>query len=163
MTRPSAQASSPGMAPNVAARASRSPKRRVFPSEHDEQCALTAWASWWRSRLPELDRLYAIPNGGQRGKAQAGKLKAEGTRRGVLDLALPVARGGYFGLYIEMKAKDGRLSPEQRAEIAALALDGYLGLVAYGMQEAVQIIEWYLAKQPTKIAGPRLVPPFKGL
>lgn len=157
------EVSSPGPASNVATRVPRSPKPRVFPSEHAEQCALMEWVRWWTPRLPALARLYAIPNGGQRGKAQAGKLKAEGVRKGVLDLALPVARGGWFGLYIEMKAKDGRLTPEQRAEITALALDGYLGLVAYGMQEAVQIIEWYLAKQPTKIAGPRLVPPFKGL
>lgn len=119
------------------------------------------WAAMQRTRLPGIHRLYAIPNGGHRGKAAAGKAKAEGARKGVLDLCLPQARGGWFGLYVELKAATGRLSPEQRDELTALAQDGYLGLTAYGWQEASKIIEWYLGKEPTEHRGSRLVAPFK--
>ena len=61
-------------------------------SEHHEQCALFAWL---RLQWPDLDRVsFAIPNGGHRHKAVAGKLKAEGVKAGVPDIfiAYPIAR-----------------------------------------------------------------------
>lgn len=118
------------------------------------------WAAMQRTRLPGIHRLYAIPNGGHRSKATAGKAKAEGARKGVLDLCLPLARGGWFGLYVELKTTTGKLSPEQRDEVKALAQDGYLGLVAHGWPEAAKVLEWYLGKDPTEHRGSRLVPPF---
>ena len=46
-------------------------------SEHDEQVALFEWAAMNRSRIPELKLMFAIPNGGHRHKAVAGKMKAD--------------------------------------------------------------------------------------
>lgn len=120
--------------------------------EHTEQAYLMKWVELNRKRLPGVDRIFAIPNGGKRGKAAAGKLKAEGVRPGVLDLFLPLARGGYFGLFIEMKALDGRLSPEQAIEIGLLTDDRYLALTAYGMQAGIDILEWYMRCEPTPVA-----------
>lgn len=131
--------------------------------EHTEQKYLIEWARLNARRLPALARLYAIPNGGGRSKAQAGMLKAEGVRKGVFDLCLPVARGGWHGLYIEMKAIGGRVSLEQRSELTLLAHDGYLGMVAFGMRSAIEIIEWYLAKPRTEIHGQRAVPPWPSM
>lgn len=144
------------------------PRRGPAPNpprrdEHTEQKYLIDWTRLNARRLPALTRLYAIPNGGGRGKAQAGMLRAEGVRKGVLDLCLPVARGGWHGLYIEMKAAGGRVSPEQQSEILLLAHDGYLGMVAYGMAAAIDIIEWYLAKPRTEIHGQRAVPPWPSI
>jgi len=75
-------------------------------SEHAHQAALI---SWWAIAhkafgLPEY-ALLAIPNGGMRNKAVAGKLKAEGVRAGIVDLVLPVSRKGYHSLWIEMKQR----------------------------------------------------------
>ncbi|MBC3486703.1 VRR-NUC domain-containing protein [Pseudomonas sp. SWRI50] len=57
-------------------------------------------------RYPQAYKLiYHVPNGGHRIKAVAAKLKGQGVKAGVPDLVLPMARGGYFGLYIEFKAK----------------------------------------------------------
>jgi hypothetical protein len=63
--------------------------------------------------------LFAIPNGGARHKAIAGKLRAEGVRAGVPDICLPVPRGEYHGLFIELKRpKGGHVSEEQEAWIS---------------------------------------------
>jgi hypothetical protein len=41
-------------------------------------------------------------------------LKKLGLRRGVYDLIVPVAKGGYAGLWIEVKTIKGKLSTEQK-------------------------------------------------
>ena len=85
-------------------------------SEHEHQKAVIEWAEVKSGQYPELRLLYAIPNGGHRHKAVAAKLKAEGVKPGVPDLCLPVRRGEYSGLYIEMKAKWHGIKRPQRPE-----------------------------------------------
>lgn len=77
------------------------------PTEDEEQIALFRWAAMMEWKYPQLRRLYHIPNGGKRTKAEAGIFKAMGVKSGVPDVHLPVARGGYHGLYIEMKRTKG--------------------------------------------------------
>jgi hypothetical protein len=90
--------------------------------EHELQKAYFGWA-----RLhPEARRAYAIPNGGQRNVAVAAKLKAEGVRPGVLDVHLPLARGGAHGLWIEHKAGKNTMSQDQADEATALVADGFV-------------------------------------
>ena len=72
-------------------------------------------------------------------------LLRQGMKPGVPDIMFPVARGGYHGLWIEMKRKDGgRLSPEQRWWQKALLEEGYAVAVCKGFDEARETIEWYL-------------------
>ena len=67
-----------------------------------------------------------------------------GMRKGVPDLMLPVPMHGYHGLFIEMKAKNGRLSPEQKNWISALNTFGYLAVVCKGWEEAKKKLEEYM-------------------
>lgn len=113
-------------------------------SEHDEQALVIARAEMLASSVPELRMLFAIPNGGARSKATAGKLKAEGVKSGVSDLFLSVGRGGYHGLYIEMKAQGGRASDEQKAWIAAAKEYGYRAEICVGADAAWAVICEYL-------------------
>jgi hypothetical protein len=62
---------------------------------------------------------YSCPNGGV-SKGQNGRNKAMGVRKGVPDLHF-VLSGGKIA-YIELKAPDGRLSPEQKAFQSVCAL-----------------------------------------
>jgi len=119
-----------------------SPKNHL--SEHEEQALLIARVGLLAEEAPDLRWLFAIPNGGARSKATAGKLKAEGVRPGVPDLMLPVARGGYHGLYIEMKAVGGRTSDEQKAWIAGLRENGYRVEVCVGADAAWRVLCEYL-------------------
>lgn len=113
-------------------------------SEHDEQAFVVARAEALAPSVSELRMLFAIPNGGARSKATAGRLKAEGVRPGVSDLFLSVPKGCYHGLYIEMKAISGRASDEQKAWIAAAREYGYRAEVCFGAEAAWLVICEYL-------------------
>lgn len=117
-------------------------------SEHQEQAALFAWAQLAQGRWPELSLLYAIPNGGKRSLATASLLKAEGVKPGVPDIFLPVARGGYHGMYIELKReKGGRVSVVQQICLEALKKQGYRCAVCHGWESARTEIEQYLRSE----------------
>lgn len=122
------------------------------PSEGTEQATLFSWAKMQEHKWPELRLLFHIPNGGSRGKVEAARFKAEGVKAGVPDLFLPVARGPYHGLFIEMKRrKGGRVSDEQTAWIAALRGQGYLAHVCRGWEEAATLIAGYLDERWNEI------------
>lgn len=98
-------------------------------SETYLQIALIKWASTLEAKYPCLKWLQHSPNGERRDASTAGKLKAMGVRAGVLDLFLPVARGQYHGLMIELKKPDGKRpkpSIEQAEYMAYLTANGYL-------------------------------------
>ncbi len=114
----------------------------MLSSEHDEQVALIRWAEL--SGIPELQLLFAIPNGGQRHPAVARKLRDEGLKPGVPDLCLPVARGNYHGLFIEMKVGKNKPTANQAQWISELRRQGYRVEVCYGYDEAMVMIENYL-------------------
>lgn len=119
-------------------------------SEEVEQMQLFTWAAWVSGIYPELTLMFHIPNGGHRNKATAAKLKAAGVKAGVPDLFLPVAKGGYFGLFIELKRADGGVvSSAQKEYIAALEKQGYLCAVAHGFDEAREWIEKYMQQERT--------------
>lgn len=113
-------------------------------SEHSEQAAFVDWARLQESAIPELTLLYAIPNGGQRNKLVAIKLKAEGVRPGVPDLCLPVARQDFHALYLETKWGDNTLSPEQKCVIERLIRAGNKVVVCYGCDELIAAVKSYL-------------------
>lgn len=114
------------------------------PTESQQQIWLFEWAYTLSTRYPELDLMYHVPNGGLRSKATAGRLKAEGVKPGVPDVVLPVARKGFNGLYIEMKAAKGKLSDPQKKWIEALKKQGYYVMVCYSFNEAADVISDYL-------------------
>ena len=103
-----------------------------IPTEHEEQRELVRW---FRQTWPGV-RIFAIPNGGHRSPATAGRLKAEGVSSGVPDLFIPA-----WGLWVEMKrSKGGSLSAEQKDWIKYLEEVGYCVKVCKGAEDAkVQI------------------------
>ncbi len=117
-------------------------KKRV--TEHDEQSALIRWARLNECRYPKLKKLYAVPNGGYRCAKTAADLKAEGVRKGIPDLHLPVARGGYHGLWIEMKVHPNVTTPDQDIVIEELREEGHRVEVCWSMEEARDVLLDYL-------------------
>ena len=118
------------------------------PTEDAEQMALFRWAELQAGKYPELRLLFHIPNGGSRGKAEAGRFRAMGVKAGVPDLCLPIAKAGYHGLYIEMKrTKGGRVSQEQTGWLDDLRERGYVAAVCKGWEDAARVIEWYIKQE----------------
>ncbi len=109
-----------------------------------EQEALFRWAGYEQGRHPELGLMYHVPNGGSRHPKEAANLKRQGVKPGVPDICLPVARGGYHGLYIEMKAGKNKATEYQKQWMAELNEQGYLAVVCYGWQEAADVLKKYL-------------------
>ncbi|SEU12058.1 VRR-NUC domain-containing protein [Pseudomonas graminis] len=107
--------------------------------------------------LPAVAALiYHVPNGGHRHKLVAIKLKGQGVKAGVPDLVLPMARGGYFGLYLEFKAtapNDAAVSASQHAWIRRLNDQGYLAIVCRGHFDAMEQIRAYLRLPQTMVAA----------
>jgi len=100
--------------------------------EHQEQKALIEWIELCRNSIPELQNIFAIPNGGKRGKAESLRLKVEGVSAGVPDLYIPAWR-----LWIEFKrVKGGTVSPDQEDWHEYLRSIGDLVVVAYGCDDA---------------------------
>ena len=112
--------------------------------EEQEQMTVIQWAEYHAAKQPELKLLYHCPNGGKRNKAEAARLKASGVKAGVPDLFLPVPRGEYHGLYVEMKVGKNRLTSAQAAWIEALAGQGYKTAVCWGAEAAISEIRGYL-------------------
>lgn len=119
--------------------------QHYIPTEDTEQAHIFVWAGWARGKYPELDLMHHIPNGGKRSKPEAARFKAQGVKAGVPDIFLPCARGGYHGLYIELKrTKGGKISAAQKEWIDALRGQGYKVIVCYGFDEAREVIISYL-------------------
>ena len=113
-------------------------------SESVEQMCLFRWAAYSMGAMPELEWLYHIPNGGKRDITTAKRLKAEGVKAGVPDVCLPIPRGVYHGLYIELKAGKNKTTDNQDKWLTALEGNGYLTAVCYGWEEASKVITEYL-------------------
>ncbi len=115
-----------------------------YTHESVEQTYLFRWAELNSRQRQELKLLYHIPNGGKRDKKEAVNLKRQGVKAGVPDLCLPVARNGYHGLYIELKAGNNKPTENQSRWLAALKEQGYYTAVCYGWAEAAELIQKYL-------------------
>ncbi len=117
----------------------------AVPSESVEQICLFRWAGYSERMYPELKLMYHIPNGGKRNITTAKRLKAEGVKAGVPDIHLPVSRGKYHSLYIEMKKIKGNTTSEnQDFWIEALEEQGNRAVVCHGWEEASRTIIAYL-------------------
>jgi hypothetical protein len=107
----------------------------AIPSEHVEQ---SLFVQWFRRSYPNI-LIFAIPNGGARSRATAGRLKVEGVVPGIPDLFCPEWR-----LWVEMKrVKGGIVSPEQKGMIDYLQSVEYHVIVGKGAEDAkAQILEF---------------------
>lgn len=115
--------------------------------ESGHQYAVMLWSEQVdvRKRWPELRLLHHIPNGGSRNTAEAMQMKRQGVKRGVPDLHLPVPRGEYASLYIELKRPGGKTSDNQDWWISALEKVGNRVCVCHGWEEAVKCLKDYLS------------------
>ena len=125
------------------------PRARPRHLEFKSQCALIQWLSYEHRKYPELAYLYAIPNDIRTTPQRAARAKAMGMKSGVPDLCLPVPRGPWHGMYIEMKSLDGQPSPAQRDFLTFLGNVGYATCVCRSAPEARDNILRYLNLKPT--------------
>lgn len=90
--------------------------------------------------------VFHIPNEGKRSPKSGAYLRKLGMESGIPDLCIPVARGQYHSLYIEMKAKGGRITDRQKLWIKQLQSEGMCACVCYGADNAITLIDSYMAQ-----------------
>lgn len=109
-------------------------------SEHDIQASCV---KWFRLQYPKA-LIWATPNGGERNKIVAARLKAEGVLAGVPDLFIAEPSGYYHGLFIEMKAGRNNLRTEQLEMMNRLRDSGYKCVVCWTFDEFMRAVNNYL-------------------
>lgn len=96
------------------------------------------------------DFIFAVPNGAKRSKGECYRLKSEGLTAGIPDLFFHLPIRGYSGLFIEFKRPEsrgwgkGKTSLAQRRKMKDLNQAGYMAVVAYGVDHAIELILDYL-------------------
>ena len=113
--------------------------------EGPQQSNFFNWLHWAHRDVYEL--AFHIPNGGQRHKAVAAKMKKEGVKKGVPDIMIALPKGDWAGLFIEFKAArphSASVSKEQKQWLEKLRQSGYLAVVCRGVEEAKKAVEDYL-------------------
>lgn len=123
-------------------------QEKQVATEEQEHLALMDWIKLY----PFLERnIIHIPNGGSRFLLEAVKLKKMGVKPGVSDLFLCLPISNKSGLWIELKSKNGKISPSQKEWLTRMRANGYSAEVAYGCDEAIRIISDYVDSYQTEI------------
>lgn len=129
------------------------PKRRAEP-EFQMQAALFTWARnpAVLAKYPGINLLEGSLNGVKLSKAQAGKAKAAGMLKGSHDIKLPVPKGGFTGLSIELKAGKNKPTEEQIEHGEALIEQGWKVLYIWDdWTEVKDEIERYMRLEATPL------------
>ncbi|SEH89252.1 hypothetical protein [Paraburkholderia hospita] len=136
----------PGYKPLAGRPAPRGKAPNAQP-EFESQAALFSWARMpaVMKQLPGIELLEGSMNGVRLSKAQAGKAKAAGMLTGSHDVRLPVARGRWIGLSIELKYGDNVPSDDQLKIGTWLEREGWKVHYIWEWTEAVKIITEFLS------------------
>jgi hypothetical protein len=95
--------------------------------------------------------IAGVPNGGNRSKTEGARLKKEGVLAGYPDLLVDEARGGFFGLRIEMKKVGSPGATAKQLSVHRSLRDkGYCVRVCHGYEEAKAAFETYMKNPPTR-------------
>lgn len=131
--------------PRPAQRKKGSPEGRI-----QSECVKIAWNEYPQTR----GLYYAIPNENSRvdsNSATGAIRRAMGITAGVADTFLAMARGGYFGLYIEFKSEIGRQRKEQIEFQKRVEKQGYKYVVVRSVEEWRKEWDEYFAMPSTEI------------
>lgn len=88
--------------------------------------------------------LFAVPNGGNRDKREAARLKRQGVKSGVSDVILLVPKKGFAALCMEFKTEKGKQSDEQREFQRQAEKCGSKYVVVRSVASAINTMKDYL-------------------
>lgn len=100
--------------------------------------------------------VFHVPNGGSRGgkvvskngktfSLEALEFKRMGVKKGIPDLIIAAMRGGYGGLYTELKTEDGVVNEDQKKVMEHLRDEGYYVAICRSLEEFQAVVDAYLS------------------
>lgn len=113
-----------------------------------EELQMFAFFDYCRAKAahdPGYALAFHIPNESKASIPRRQSLKRAGLKKGVPDICVPVSSGEFHALYIEMKVKPNRPSPEQIQLIDELNKVGNYACLCWSAEEAIDILDLYLA------------------
>lgn len=110
--------------------------------EREEQAVVIEWISLQHPWL--LDHTIKISNETKCSVYVGRKLNEQGRLPGASDLFFAWPTKLYYGLFIEMKAMDGKLSKKQSEFLSRMNSVGYYAIACWGADQAIDVIKKYL-------------------
>jgi hypothetical protein len=104
------------------------------------QCTVIAWC---RTQRDGRRLAIHIPNEGKRSVVMGARLKREGMKPGVSDIFIPMAVGGWHGLWLELKARDKKPTPSQYQFLSDMDAQGFATGWTDDVDSAIAIITAY--------------------
>jgi len=115
--------------------------------ELSEEAIHKAIMDWVRLK-PTIKKLVMhFPNEGKRTPSFGRLMKEMGMRAGVSDLFISMARHGYHGAWIELKTKQGVVSPAQVEFLEDMRQQGYYTVICRSIEDGIKVIERYCFDQ----------------
>jgi len=100
------------------------------------------FVNWLRHKYPNL--IFTIaPSGMKLPIGVAKKMKAMGYKAGTPDIMIFQPSNDYFGMFVELKTRKGRVTEQQKDLIIKLNQRGYYATVCRSVEEAKQEVHNY--------------------
>lgn len=106
---------------------------RIENLEYTLQSVLFERIKIMAALYPEYKLAFAVPND----MVRPGQRSTPGIKAGVPDIFWAVARGGYHGMFIELKVGRNKPSPDQERWIKNLQSEGYYCVIGRNDAESV--------------------------
>ena len=115
--------------------------------EELEMFAFFDYCRYMESQNPAYALAFHFPNEGKASIPRRVALQRAGLKKGIPDIVVPVANVKYSGLYIEMKIKPNKPSPEQIILLKQLNAVGNYAVLCWSAQDAIEIINKYVSNK----------------
>ena len=103
-----------------------------------------AYMEWVRLHSDLAKVTWHTPNQRNCSPQRGNKLRKMGVLSGVPDIFMAIPKGGYSGLFIEMKSPKGNLTPAQKMMLERLNNQGYKAISCRSVDEAITQTKNYL-------------------
>lgn len=114
-------------------------KKRNYP-ESTLSIQFFKWLFYTHKRAYEVG--YHISNEGKR--SLFSRAKAQGIKKGMLDIHIPIANKNHIGLFIELKIKPNKPTKEQLDMMIKLTKEGHECHVCYTLEDAIEVTDLYM-------------------
>tara|TARA_R110000868_G_scaffold284777_1_gene545227 strand:+ start:368 stop:751 length:384 start_codon:yes stop_codon:yes gene_type:complete len=122
--------------------------KRITRFRHKpEETAMIAFFDYCRA-MSHVHRGYSlafhIPNESKSSIQRRMTMKRAGVKKGIPDICIPIPNDKFASLYIEMKIKPNKPSPEQMQVIRELNQAGNYACLCWSADEAIEMLTKYL-------------------
>lgn len=127
---------------------------------------LRAYYKWLRAKRWDTNYYHVaneLPVYNDSMKRFAANLKHKGKKPGFSDIVILEQHNGYGALFVELKTSTGAPSLHQLSFLHNAENNGYLGVLAYGLKEAVKITEWYMTNSTEPLPVKEVVYKVQGI